>query len=239
LPSHCRTRRGWLCSRRESGDRSTDFVKSSYKQDRSTEATLWLLRELESGDAGSQRKLASKQGVALGLTNAIIKRAVNKGLVKVSEAPARRFAYYLTPKGFSEKARLVSEYLSISLNFFRRARSEYEDALVQCHQSGWKRIVLVGSGELAEIAIISALDGDVEIAGIIDAEHNAPTFCGLKVISSIDAAGEVDAYIITDSNAPQPVFDQLVKTVTPERILTPPSLHVARGRNYGAGEIGE
>ena len=205
-----------------------NFVKNSYKPDNTTETALGLLRELESGDTLSQRSIASRLGVALGLTNALIKRAVNKGLVKVSEAPARRFAYYLTPQGFSEKARLVSEYLSVSLNFFRHVRSQYELAIEECHKKGWNRVALVGTGELAEIAVLSAMDSDVQLLGVIDSERNEPTFRGLKVVGSFDFCAEVDAVIITDEGNPQQTYDRIVKIIDDSRILTPDILHVTR-----------
>ena len=206
----------------------TDFVKDSYKPDNSAETTLGLLREFESGNAVSQRSIASKLGVALGLTNALIKRAVTKGLVKVSEAPARRFVYYLTPQGFREKTRLVSEYLSVSLNFFRHARSQYELVIEECHKKGWKRVALVGTGELAEIAVLSAMDSDVQLVGVIDSERNEPTFRGLPVFGSLDYSADVDAVIITDGDNPQQAYDRIAKVIDESRILTPEILHVTR-----------
>src|SRR5712671_2092701 len=85
---------------------------------------LGLLESVERDGAQSQRKLASELGIALGLVNAYLKRCVKKGLLKVSEAPARRYAYYLTPQGFAEKARLTVQYLSNSFSFFRLAKSD-------------------------------------------------------------------------------------------------------------------
>src|SRR6201997_3399178 len=84
---------------------------------------LDLLNSVDDG-AQSQRRIAGELGIALGLVNAYLKRCVKKGFVKVSEAPARRYAYYLTPQGFAEKARLTVEYLSDSFNFFRLARAD-------------------------------------------------------------------------------------------------------------------
>src|SRR5215468_444390 len=90
---------------------------------------LGLLNSVDDG-AQSQRRIAEELGIALGLVNAYLKRCVKKGLVKVSEAPARRYAYYLTPKGFSEKSRLTVEYLSASFSFFRQARAECAATLI-------------------------------------------------------------------------------------------------------------
>ena len=85
---------------------------------------LGLLESVERGSARSQRRLAAELGIALGLVNLYLKRCVNKGLVKVAEAPARRYAYYLTPQGFAEKARLTLEFLSYSFELFRRAKTD-------------------------------------------------------------------------------------------------------------------
>ena len=82
---------------------------------------LGLLESVERDGAQSQRKLASDLGIALGLVNAYLKRCVKKGLLKIGQAPARRYAYYLTPHGFTEKSRLTVEYLSYSFTLFRRA----------------------------------------------------------------------------------------------------------------------
>ena len=85
---------------------------------------LGLLESVERDGAQSQRKLASDLGIALGLVNAYLKRCVKKGLLKIGQAPARRYAYYLTPHGFAEKSRLTVEYLSSSFSFFRHARED-------------------------------------------------------------------------------------------------------------------
>lgn len=78
---------------------------------------LGLLKSVEQDGGRSQRRLAAELGIALGLVNAYLKRCVSKGLVKVQNVPARRYAYYLTPKGFAEKSRLTVNYLTSSLIF--------------------------------------------------------------------------------------------------------------------------
>src|SRR5713101_9048334 len=90
---------------------------------------LGLLNSVEHDGDKSQRHIAAELGIALGLVNAYLKRCVKKGLVKVSEAPARRYAYYLTPQGFAEKSRLTVAYMSYSFSLFRRASSDYSKLL--------------------------------------------------------------------------------------------------------------
>ena len=91
---------------------------------------LGLLSSVERDGGQSQRRLASELGIALGLVNAYLRRCVNKGLVKVTHAPARRYMYYLTPVGLAEKSRLTLEYLSVSFGFFRQAKAECGSVLL-------------------------------------------------------------------------------------------------------------
>jgi DNA-binding MarR family transcriptional regulator len=188
--------------------------------------TLDLLAALEADDEQTQRGLAQRMGVALGLTNAYLRRAVRKGLVKVRQAPARRFAYYLTPQGFAEKARLTREYLRDSFGFFRRARAECDDLLRQAAAHGHRRILLVGGGELAEIAVLAAGEHDIALVAVLDPARNAGRFHGIPVARTLDEAGAWDAVLLTDIAAPQARHDELATLVPADRLLVPRLLRV-------------
>ena len=49
-----------------------------------------MLDVIETRDRVTQRGLSGELGIALGLTNLYLKRCINKGLIKVRKAPARR-----------------------------------------------------------------------------------------------------------------------------------------------------
>lgn len=188
------------------------------------ETTLDLLGALAEDETMSQRGLATRLGVALGLTNAVLKRCIRKGLLKIKQAPTRRYAYYLTPKGFAEKSRLTAEYLSYSLQFYRTARQEFSDLARVCEEKGWQRIVLIGATELSEIATLAVADAEIEVVGILDQGTNQATFCGLPIYRSLDAmemANRPNAVIITDMTDPQGAYDQLVQFLPHERVLAP------------------
>ncbi|MCW9034141.1 MAG: MarR family winged helix-turn-helix transcriptional regulator [Rhodospirillales bacterium] len=193
------------------------------------EATLELMGAIEEGCDVSQRSLAQRMGVALGLTNALIKRSVKKGLLKVKEAPARRFAYYMTPKGFQEKTRLTAEYLTTSLDFFRTARGQYAEAITYCVNRGWTRIAFYGASELAEIAVLAAHEVELHPVAIVAPGRNIAAVGGCPVVGSLKDLEDVDAVIITDAQAPQSIFEALSKAISYERIVTPDLLHVSRG----------
>ncbi|MGH6953338.1 MAG: winged helix-turn-helix transcriptional regulator, partial [Alphaproteobacteria bacterium] len=110
-----------------------------------TEITLGVLEAVHGNSALTQRSAARELGIALGLANAYLRRCVKKGWVKVRQVPPNRYAYYLTPKGFTEKSRLTAEYLSSSFKFFRRARAECDELFRRCAARGWRRVALCGA----------------------------------------------------------------------------------------------
>jgi DNA-binding MarR family transcriptional regulator len=160
---------------------------------------LGLLESVERDGAQSQRKLAADLGIALGLVNAYLKRCVKKGLLKVGEAPARRYVYYLTPQGFAEKSKLTVDYLSYSFSFFRQARSNCAELLAMAKLRGCKRVALAGASDLAEVVRICAFECGIEIVAVVDPYATVTSLVGVSVAPSFDeVAAPFDAVIITD-----------------------------------------
>jgi DNA-binding MarR family transcriptional regulator len=192
---------------------------------------LGLLESVERDGAQSQRKLASDLGIALGLVNAYLKRCVKKGLLKIGQAPPRRYAYYLTPHGFAEKSRLTVEYLSSSFSFFRRAREDCSSVLKAAHARGWDRIALIGVSDLAEIATLCALEQGITIAAVVDANARRDRFVGTPVVASLDAVpGGFDALVITDLEATQQATKAALTALEAERVFVPALLGLRRDR---------
>ncbi len=203
------------------------------------EHLLGLLDAVDSDEALSQRSLAARLGIALGLTNALLRRCLRKGLVKMQDAPARRYRYYLTPEGFREKSRLVAEYLSFSLRHFRAARDQYESLLEECHRRGDRAVVLYGTGELAEIATVAAHGARVRLLAAVDPARNEPDFCGLPVAHHIGQFRSLDAVVLCVAQDVQAVYDRLVAELGPDKVLVPPMLRVrlaARDEKRAASE---
>ena len=188
---------------------------------------LGLLESVERDGAQSQRKLASDLGIALGLVNAYLKRCVKKGLVKIGQAPPRRYAYYLTPHGFAEKSRLTVEYLSDSFSFFRRARADCSGVLKAAHARGWTRIALIGVSDLAEIATICALEHGITIVAVVDAKSENSMFVGAPVVPSIAAVpGGFHALVVTDLQATRESVKAVVNQLDADRVLVPELLGI-------------
>lgn len=196
-----------------------------------------LLAYVEREAHVSQRQLAGELGVALGLVNTYIKRCVKKGLIKVQEVPSRRYAYFLTPTGFTEKSRLAAEFLSWSLSFFRRARAECSDQMLNAKARGWGTLALVGGSDLAEIAILCANEHGIRIVGIVDAGisradvHGVPVFAALGTVSP-----RPDGWLVTGIEGAQAHHDAAIAHAGPAFLLVPPMLSVQRAASRQDGQ---
>ena len=187
-----------------------------------------LLAALERREVVTQPALAKRLSISVGMVNALLKRAVRKGLVKAKAAPYKRWAYYVTPEGFQEKSRLVAQYLDASLAFFRMARREYRTLFLDGQRMGFRRFILAGRGEVVEIALLAAMEADAALVGILDREANTDRLHGLPVLRSLEEAEAWDALVITESRHPQEVFETLRDTVPVRQMLTPPFLRIVR-----------
>jgi DNA-binding MarR family transcriptional regulator len=182
---------------------------------------LNLLNSVDDG-AQSQRRIAEDLGIALGLVNAYLKRCIKKGLVKVSEAPARRYAYYLTPQGFAEKSRLTVEYLSASFSFFRQARADCSQNFALAKERNFQTLVLCGKSDLAEIAVLSAVDSGIAITAIVDPKADAHQFVGKPLVATFDELkAPFDAVMITDVVDARRTFDDAIRIHGAHCVLAP------------------
>jgi len=160
--------------------------------------SLQILDELSNNDALTQRDLSKRLGIALGLVNSYIKNLVKKGYITVAGIPPKRYAYYLTPKGFAEKTRLTYDLLHDYTRIYREARKNLSRLFEDLGRNGAKRVVFAGADEVAEIAYLSLQEFDIEFSGVLDTERKGQPFFG-KTIRSLDevASLKADAIIIT------------------------------------------
>ncbi len=193
--------------------------------------TLEILQAIEGDSEVTQRHLASRLGVALGLANSYLKRCAKKGLIKIQQAPANRYAYYLTPKGFAEKSRLTAEYLSISFDFYRRASNDCHQAFADCRSNGWTRVLLSGVSELAEIATLRAGDHGIQLVGNYDPDCEQERFLQMPVLHELAHTPEYDACLLTDLRASVARHADLRAILEPERLLVPGLLRASVGQD--------
>jgi predicted transcriptional regulator len=150
------------------------------------EISLRLLDELTKEPLITQRALAAHLGIALGLVNAYVKRLYKKGYIKIKNLPKNRIKYIITPKGFTEKARLTYNYMHRSINYFKEVRSRIEHTYSSMMKSGAKNILLWGDGEIVELCYISTRGLPLKIIGIVADKRIENGFFGHHIYSPHD-----------------------------------------------------
>ncbi len=177
--------------------------------------------QLEKKEIISQSKLAKNVLISLGMANAILKKAISKGYVKAKAAPYKRYVYYLTKKGFSEKSNLVQEYLEDSLNFFKKAKRSYIEIFKKLKN---KRIYIVGKGDLVDVSKLAAIEINVKLAGHLIINEKKK----LRVISGkLEKHNKTIVYVMVESKIPQAIYDDLKKIVSSNSIFHPKILHIS------------
>jgi DNA-binding MarR family transcriptional regulator len=147
---------------------------------------LSILNEIAEGKHVTQRAMADKMGVALGLVNLYLKRLIRKGYVKVSTIPSNRIKYLVTPKGAAEKARLTYEYMGYSLNLYRDTRKTIREGLKSRLTQGIRQVAIYGTSEAAELTFLTLREMGLEVMAIISEDGHKGTFLGIPMKSISD-----------------------------------------------------
>jgi len=165
--------------------------------------TLKLLEEIENGRAPSQRDLAKKLNVSLGLVNSFVKRLANKGYFKITHIPKNRVRYILTPKGAAEKTRLTYDYIQYSFAYYKGARNNLRKLFKVLSDQGIRSVAFFGAGDLAEIACISLQETSIKLVCIFDAKKHGKKFFGWEILKP--------------DQLREHIFDRILITATEER----------------------
>jgi len=197
-----------------------DNQKADSNEKERDKITLDLLTMVGENSDVTQRSLALEIGIALGLANTYLRRCVDKGLVKIQQVPRNRYSYYLTPQGFSEKARITAEYFKSSFLLFRKARREFENILTECDASEKKEIILSDISDIAEIAILASLGLNPSIIGVIG-DTKKKSFSGVKVIKENNLDDNFDVVIITSLRNSMSRYDHLKKLYGSKKVILP------------------
>jgi DNA-binding MarR family transcriptional regulator len=184
--------------------------------ERDLERRLEILTAIEEGHALTQRDLAKRLNVALGLTNLHIKRLAKKGYIKIVAFPRKpsarkRLRYLLTPEGIAEKTRLAYAHITYSLQLYRRARELLRHELSLLNGNGLKRLALYGTGEAAELAYLTLRELGLEPLGVFSSREPADDrFLGFTVRNIVElATDEVDGVIVATFEPPEPYLAEL------------------------------
>jgi DNA-binding MarR family transcriptional regulator len=121
-----------------------------------------------------QRDLARIIGLSLGMTNSILKRLTNKGLLKIKKVNNRNIQYVVSPKGMEAIALRSYRYFKRILKnvvSYKEAMGELVQAI---KKKGYRRLVLVGKSDLDFIVEHFCDKYRIEYRNIRDLSANPP-----------------------------------------------------------------
>jgi DNA-binding MarR family transcriptional regulator len=159
--------------------------------------TLQLMSELENEQTVSQRELAGRLGIAVGLVNSYLKNFVAKGYVRVKNYPRNRYAYLLTPKGIAEKSRLAYQHLDYFTGLYTTTRREYLQLFRRLKSEGVGEVVFCGIDEVAEIAYLSLHEAGLALAAVIDEQGGRSELFGHPIMPLAHAVASARPIVVT------------------------------------------
>jgi len=131
---------------------------------------LTLLQELEKNPIVSQRELSNKFGIALGVTNACLRRMARRGWIQITGLNHRKIGYFLTPKGFAEKTKLTLHLISWTMQHYLTLKNIIGEKLLEMQNKGAERIVFYGVSDEMEIAYVTLQGLNLKLIGIVEDE---------------------------------------------------------------------
>jgi hypothetical protein len=181
---------------------------------------LRVLEAVQQDSRLTQRGLASKLGIALGLANIYLKRMIHKGYIKCVNVKPNRISYLITPRGITEKARLTYEFMDYSLHLYGEVRQHLRAALRECAAAG-KRVAICGSGEAAELAYLSLKESGLDPVAVFDAAGGRE-FLGMPVLPITDhATVDFDLIIVATLDRSGQQLQALLDVGVPREKLFP------------------
>jgi len=181
-----------------------------------------ILEAIDSTPEVSQRSLASSLGIALGLTNSLIKGLVHRGWVKVTHVQRHRVRYLLTPAGLAEKARLSQMAFHAAVDRYRDARQRVQAMFMRVSADwpapprtrGRKPVVFFGSGELAEIGFICLQETDLTLVAVVDTAQRGkffgvPVFARSRAHEALAVAGPCAKVLVMSTTRTEALEQEL------------------------------
>lgn len=188
------------------------------RQDADRQVMVKLLTTLSEKPEATQRDLATEMGISLGMMVSYMKSCVQKGLIRSKQVAPKRWAYFVTPKGFAEKSRMVSGHLYRAMKFYRDTREQLEELFGQCQKEGVQTIALVGGGDVAEISLLVSQGFAIRLKLFEQAE------------GFLEKLKSFDAVLVTDMVNPQGTFDFLKEYIGEGKLCSIATLCIVRKR---------
>ena len=130
-----------------------------------------ILDMIEKNSNITQREMSNAIGMAVSMVNDYLDEYEKKGLINRIKHSTKNVEYSITKKGTERRKLLNIWYLKSSHGIYLQAKDNITNFLNQIINKGFKKILLYGAGEVAEI-MLRVLNDDnnipIEVLAVID-----------------------------------------------------------------------
>jgi DNA-binding MarR family transcriptional regulator len=132
---------------------------------------LKVISEAETGGTRlTQRELAGRACVSLGMVNILLRRLAERGWVKLTRLSSKSVRYALTPAGIGELAQRTAGYFNRASRSAERYRDRLEVFALNAKRSGAITIVLFGMSEVEFLLAYICERHDIVLVKSVDLE---------------------------------------------------------------------
>ena len=140
--------------------KNNDFFKPTllYKE-------FMILDLIEKNVHVTQREMAASIGVAVSMINGYLNKFDKLGLIDIEKFTSKDVKYNITKKGSERKKLLNVGYLNSAQKLHNSAKENIDEFLNEIEKRGFKKIMLYGAGEVAELFL-----GTIQLQNVLDLE---------------------------------------------------------------------
>jgi len=121
-----------------------------------------------------QRDLAGAAGASLGMTNSILKRLAQKGLISALKLNSRNVQYAVTPAGINEIAQRSYRYFKRTIRNVVFYKDRIDEAVAHAKAAGMQAVLLIGVSDLDFIVEHACQRHGLSFIKAVRAETAAP-----------------------------------------------------------------
>jgi len=145
---------------------------------------LDTLLEIKENPSTSQRSLAHKLNISLGLTNAILKNLMIRGWIKVKKDTGRKLLYVITPKGMTNVSSLMYKRFQETFHYYHYTKDFITKYLLQLYKEGSTTVNIYGINYLTEITYYAGISTPLKLDAIIADDLSKEKYLGHTLIST-------------------------------------------------------
>jgi predicted transcriptional regulator len=146
---------------------------------------LNILKEVAANAKITQAELAKRCSLSVAMVNNYMKELCRTGLLEYHRRSSKSISYHLTSSGEQHLNTLHAEMIDEMVAMFVAAKEKIRDRILSQAHSELQRVVLFGSGHLAQLVFHALELAGIRIVGICSDDPKAVgrDFCGREILS--------------------------------------------------------